>query len=95
MDGPIQHEAAGSTPAVAFNIINPPVNRSIATPGGHPLHVKPDLAEVHYNLGKALSQMPGHLPDAIAEYETALRCGGSTIIGASGLQLPSASIHDI
>ena len=31
------------------------------------------FAEAHFNLGNALSQMPGHLPDAIAQYEAALR----------------------
>jgi tetratricopeptide (TPR) repeat protein len=35
--------------------------------------VSPGSAKVHNNLGHALSQLPGRLPDAIAQYETALR----------------------
>ncbi len=29
--------------------------------------------EAHNNLGNLLAQTPGHLPEALAEYETALR----------------------
>jgi hypothetical protein len=31
----------------------------------------PDLAEAHYKLGNAFSQMPGRMPDAMAEYQAA------------------------
>ena len=37
------------------------------------LRINPDLVEAHFNLGNALSQLPGRLPDAIAQYEAALR----------------------
>jgi tetratricopeptide (TPR) repeat protein len=37
------------------------------------LRMKPDDAEAHNNLGNALSQIPGRLPDAMAEFEAALR----------------------
>ena len=37
------------------------------------LRIDPDLAEAHYNLGVALSDIPGRLPAAIAEYEAAIR----------------------
>jgi hypothetical protein len=37
------------------------------------MRIKPAYAEAHYNLGNALARMPGRLPDAIAEYRTALR----------------------
>jgi protein O-mannosyl-transferase len=37
------------------------------------VRLKPDGADVHDNLGIALSSMPGRLQDAIAEYQTALR----------------------
>jgi tetratricopeptide (TPR) repeat protein len=33
----------------------------------------PESARPHYNLGTALAQLPGRLPDAIAEFESALR----------------------
>jgi tetratricopeptide (TPR) repeat protein len=33
----------------------------------------PESARPHYNLGTALAQLPGRLPDAIAEFETAVR----------------------
>ena len=36
------------------------------------LRINPDLAEVHYNLGKALAQV-GRAPEAIVQYEQALR----------------------
>jgi len=36
------------------------------------LRIRPDYAEAHYNLGKALA-LTGHLPEAIAEYQAALR----------------------
>jgi tetratricopeptide (TPR) repeat protein len=39
------------------------------------LRIDPDLAETHYNLGNALSQLHGGVPDAIAQYEAALRIG--------------------
>jgi tetratricopeptide (TPR) repeat protein len=35
--------------------------------------VCPDSAKAHYNLGHALSKLPGELPDAIVEYQVALR----------------------
>jgi len=35
--------------------------------------VCPESAKTHNNLGSALSQLPGRLPDAIAEYQAALR----------------------
>jgi tetratricopeptide (TPR) repeat protein len=35
--------------------------------------VCPESAKVHSNLGNALSQLPGRLPDAIAEYQAAVR----------------------
>ena len=35
--------------------------------------VCPESAKAHYNLGNTLSQVPGQLPDAIAEYQAALR----------------------
>jgi tetratricopeptide (TPR) repeat protein len=35
--------------------------------------VYPNSARPHMNLGLALAEMPGRLPDAIAQYETALR----------------------
>ena len=35
--------------------------------------MKPDSAGAHYNLGVALSQMPGRLHDAVAQFEEALR----------------------
>ena len=37
------------------------------------LRINPNLAGAHYNLGDALSELPGRLPDAIAQYEAALR----------------------
>jgi protein O-mannosyl-transferase len=37
------------------------------------VEVCPESAKAHYNLGAALAQIPGQLPDAIAEYEAALR----------------------
>jgi protein O-mannosyl-transferase len=37
------------------------------------VNVCPESAKAHYNLGNALSQLPGRLPDAIAQYEIALR----------------------
>jgi tetratricopeptide (TPR) repeat protein len=37
------------------------------------LRSKPDAAEIHNNLGGALSLAPGRLPEAIEEYRTALR----------------------
>ena len=37
------------------------------------LRVKPDVAEIHNNLGGALSLTPGRLQEAIQEYGTALR----------------------
>ncbi|MGP8246139.1 MAG: tetratricopeptide repeat protein [Bryobacteraceae bacterium] len=37
------------------------------------LRIRPDYAEAHYNLGKALARMPGRLPQAITEYRAALR----------------------
>ena len=33
----------------------------------------PDSAEAHANLGNALAQMPGRLPDALAELNAAIR----------------------
>jgi tetratricopeptide (TPR) repeat protein len=35
--------------------------------------VCPDSAKAHYNLGRALSKLPGRLPEAVAEYQAALR----------------------
>jgi tetratricopeptide (TPR) repeat protein len=35
--------------------------------------VCPGSAKAHYNLGHALSRLPGELPDAIVEYQVALR----------------------
>src|SRR5208283_3199737 len=35
--------------------------------------VSPGSAKTHYNLGNALARLPGRLPDAIAEYQAALR----------------------
>jgi tetratricopeptide (TPR) repeat protein len=37
------------------------------------LRLKPDFAEAQVNLGAALSNIPGRLPEAISHYETALR----------------------
>jgi tetratricopeptide (TPR) repeat protein len=37
------------------------------------LRTKPDSAEIHNNLGGALSLVPGRLQEAIEEYTTALR----------------------
>lgn len=37
------------------------------------LRTNPDYADAHYNLGVALSQMPGRLPEAITQIEAALR----------------------
>jgi Tfp pilus assembly protein PilF len=37
------------------------------------LRIRPESADVHYDLGNALRDMPGRLPDAIAQYETSLR----------------------
>jgi protein O-mannosyl-transferase len=37
------------------------------------LRLAPEVAELHYSLGLALSQTPGRLPEAIQEYRTALR----------------------
>jgi tetratricopeptide (TPR) repeat protein len=37
------------------------------------VNVCPGSAKTHYNLGNILSQLPGRLPDAMAEYQTALR----------------------
>lgn len=37
------------------------------------LRIKPDLAEVHNNLGNAFIGIPGRLQDAIAEYQAAVR----------------------
>ncbi len=36
------------------------------------LRIKPDIAEVHYNLGNALARV-GRVPEAIVQYEQALR----------------------
>src|ERR1039458_7610073 len=38
-----------------------------------PIWLKPEYAEAHDNLGVALSQIPGRQPDAIAEFQAALR----------------------
>ena len=37
------------------------------------MRIRPYYGEAHYNLGKALAQTPSRLPEAIAEYQTALR----------------------
>jgi tetratricopeptide (TPR) repeat protein len=37
------------------------------------VNVCPESAKAHYNLGTVLSQVPGQLPDAIAQFEAALR----------------------
>jgi tetratricopeptide (TPR) repeat protein len=37
------------------------------------LRLGPDYADAHYNLGVALSQVPGRTPEAIAECQAALR----------------------
>jgi tetratricopeptide (TPR) repeat protein len=37
------------------------------------VNVVPGSAKAHYNLGTTLSQLPGRLPDAIAQFEAALR----------------------
>ena len=37
------------------------------------LQIRPNYAKAHFNLGNALSQTTGRLPDAIAHYEAALR----------------------
>ena len=37
------------------------------------VNVCPESARPHYNLGNALSNLPGRLPEAIAEYQAALR----------------------
>ena len=37
------------------------------------VNVCPGSVKAHYNLGNALAQLPGRLPDAIAEYRAALR----------------------
>ncbi len=36
----------------------------------------PNAARPHYNLGNALARLPGRLPEAVAEYEAALRIRG-------------------
>lgn len=36
------------------------------------LRIRPDYAEAHYDLGKALARIPGRLPQAIAEFQAAL-----------------------
>jgi tetratricopeptide (TPR) repeat protein len=40
---------------------------------GEAVHLAPDSADYHVNLGLALAQMPNRMTDAIAEYQTALR----------------------
>jgi hypothetical protein len=35
--------------------------------------VCPGSAKAHYNLGNVTKELPGRLPDAVAQYETALR----------------------
>jgi protein O-mannosyl-transferase len=37
------------------------------------LRLKPDYADAHYNLGVALSNIPGRMPQAISHFEEALR----------------------
>jgi hypothetical protein len=37
------------------------------------LRLAPDYADAHYNLGLALSNIPGPMTEAISELETALR----------------------
>jgi tetratricopeptide (TPR) repeat protein len=37
------------------------------------LRIQPNLAQAHVNLGTALAQMPGQVPNAIAELEAAQR----------------------
>jgi tetratricopeptide (TPR) repeat protein len=37
------------------------------------LRLQPDHAEAHYDLGTALAQVPGRLPQVIAEFQPALR----------------------
>jgi len=37
------------------------------------LRIRPDDADAHNNLGNALERIPGRLPEAIAEFEAALR----------------------
>ena len=37
------------------------------------MRIRPDYAEAHSNLGNALLQMPGRLPQAISHFEAALR----------------------
>ena len=37
------------------------------------VHIRPDYAEARNNLGSALLETPGWLPDAIGEFQAALR----------------------
>jgi len=37
------------------------------------LRIKPDYAEAHQNLGNALAEFPARIPEAMSEYEAALR----------------------
>jgi protein O-mannosyl-transferase len=56
--------------------------------------VCPGSARVHNNLGQALTQLPGRLPDAIAELQTALRiepnyAAAHSNLGSALAQLPN------
>jgi Flp pilus assembly protein TadD len=59
------------------------------------LRLKPDFAEVHCNLGRALALTPGRLNDAIAEYREALRLrpGDSAAQQALATVLRQAEAH--
>jgi tetratricopeptide (TPR) repeat protein len=55
------------------------------------LRIDPDYAEAHYNLGNALSQLPGRLPDAIAQSEAVLRLEPGDASAHSNLGLALAN----
>jgi tetratricopeptide (TPR) repeat protein len=54
--------------------------------------VCPGSAKVHNNLGNALSEMPGRLPDAIAQYEVALRISPDLAEAHNNLALALAQL---
>lgn len=51
----------------------------------HAVEVTEDNYEMHYSLGQTLSGMPGQLPEAITEFETALRIFPDMVEAQHGL----------
>jgi len=50
------------------------------------LAIQPDNAEGHNQLGEILAKMPGMLPEAISEFQTALKLKPSYIVAQRNLK---------